>query len=223
MNKVPLKSLLYLSIVVYLLLLAGCGNSPTKTPAITPTLRNSDTPTLDATSTPTHTLAPTATPTSTVTPTATAKPTKTITPTPDCQVSNGEWQSKETSGGLVINGPLLTFTVRNCKITSWEIWSYPLPGELFFHESERPVAISANQFVLEIRFYGSAFSLSGTFDTDNNRQRKARISQGIFRFWRSLAQGCFTPLDCSASRLVWSNLVVQSWLVEKLVDKTGGA
>jgi hypothetical protein len=137
------------------------------------------TPTPTATNTQTSTPTPTSTSTLTLTPTLTSTPitmeNATIAPTPACIMKSGEWNSNETSGAFGLPIPIFTFTVHNCRITSWEIWAYPLPGELLWWEGASPILITDDSFSVDVDTGMGIFTLQGNFDAEGS-------SSGVLKF-----------------------------------------
>ena len=121
------------------------------------------------------TLTPTAT--NTATPTSTPPPTATRTPTPlpTCQAKPGNWKSSESSGAFGTSSPMLTFTVRNCAITAWEIWTFPAPGELLWWPGTSSIPILAEAFSQAEDTGMGVFIFEGVFDSPTT-------SHGILKF-----------------------------------------
>ncbi len=180
------------TVVICSFLSAGCKITPTPIASPTSTPEPTATPvptrTLTATSTPTATATSTTTSTATSTSTKTAKPTSTITPTPACLASNGKWDSLETNQSGY-PGHILTFTVSNCQITSWEIWTYPLPGELLFWTENTPIPITGDQFTHAEATEGGTFTLAGAFNSANTSHGTLYFPKGFSVF------GTIVPKD----------------------------
>jgi hypothetical protein len=163
--KIKLQITVFLSLLS-ILILPACGPGQLFGPTLTPT--------------PTSTSTPTLTPTPTITPTATA--THTASPTPACLAANGNWESKETSdffGGRV---PILTFVVSNCEITSWEIRTYPVPGELLTWQGTFALSITDNQFAHNEDTGMGIFSLEGIFDSATSSHGTLNFPKGFSVF-----------------------------------------
>ena len=171
-------------------MISACAPGQLFGPTFTPTSTLTFTPTLTLTPTPTFTLTPTFTPTNTATPT--------VTPTPACQAVNGEWVSNETSSGFGLPVPILTFTVRSCAITSWAIWTYPLPGELLFWPGTSIIAITDNQFVHdEDTGGGGIFTLEGFFDSETSSHGTIKFPKGFDVFGAILTKDVSIPWTAS--------------------------
>ena len=140
-------------VLIFCLLITACGPGEMFGPTLTPTPTQTSTPTL----------TPTPLPTSTSTPSATPSPTATLS----CSVKNGKWTSNEKTDGF-LPGPILTFVVKDCKITTIEIWSYPAPGELYMAEIAGPLTIVDNKFTLEQDDGGGVYTFEGTFDSETS-------------------------------------------------------
>ena len=152
--------------------LAACGPGQLLGPTLTPTPTNTSTPTL----TPTSTL--TLTPTLTSTPAATA----TITASA-CLAASGKWQSHEISESFGMPMPILTFTVGNCNITSWEIWIFPVPRELLFWQGSSTIPIADEQFFQDEDTGMGIFSFEGIFDSTVTSHGMFKFPKGLFCLW----------------------------------------
>jgi hypothetical protein len=153
-------------LLVAIPLLSACGAGQAFGPTITPTATLTSTPTI------TPTLTRTPTPTLTLTPTVTL--TSSPSPTSACLAQNGTWQSAETSG---VFGAMLTFNVNDCKVVSWQIWVFPLPGELLMSDDTNygSLPIIDEKFSHEDSSENGVFSMTGIFDS-------ARASHGTLDF-----------------------------------------
>ncbi|MBI5353018.1 MAG: hypothetical protein HZB50_10300 [Chloroflexi bacterium] len=151
--------------------LTACGPGQLFGPTLTPTPTN--TPTSTLTPTPTLTLVPTLT----STPTATA--TITASPMPACLATSGKWQSKETSESFGVPSPILTFTVSNCQITSWEIWIFPVPGELLWWQGTSTISIAEEQFSQDEDTGMGIFSFEGIFDSAISSHGTLKFPKGF--------------------------------------------
>ena len=189
-----MKKIVSIAIVICLLPLTGCAMSSARTPFPTETSHPTTPPPPSATLSPTSSSTATFTTTSTATSTSTktAKPTSTITPTPACLASNGKWESLETNQSGY-PGHILTFTVSNCKITSWEIWTYPLPGELLFWTENTPIPITDDQFTVDEDTEGGTFTFAGVFDTAVSSHGKLNIPKGFSVFGAILPKQVIIP------------------------------
>lgn len=164
-----MKTPISIAIALCLLLSSGCGLAPLAPPASTaapsPTATLTRTPLPTASFTPSATPSPTATPTSTSTPTTAITFTPAPTAAPACRVQNGEWGSQQTVFSFGTASRLLTFTVRDCAITSWVIWVFPLPGELLWWTGVAAIPIVENRFSHQEDTGGGGFTLAGSFDS----------------------------------------------------------
>jgi hypothetical protein len=141
------------------LFVSACGPGQLFGPTIT------STPTNTPTSTPT--LTPTIPPTNTPRTTATPRPTATPSPTPDlsCGIGNGKWETNEIVTAFAPT-PMITFVVKDCKVTQVEITSFPAPGELFWWQLENSIPIQGKTFThTQTDAFGS-FTFEGTFDSE---------------------------------------------------------
>lgn len=140
-----------------------------------------------------------ASPTETLTSTALPKPTSTsvvsdsiLIPTSTCLVSSGNWESKETLDSFGAKSPILTFTVSNCEITAWEIWVFPLPGELLFWQGSAVIPIIDGQFTqAESEVNNGVFVFKGTFDSTTTSSGTLEFPKGFSVF------GSIVPKDVS--------------------------
>ncbi len=168
-----MKIALSIAMLFCLLVLSGCSilasEPPTPTATTLPTDTPSPTTTTTPTSSPTATFTPTATETATLTPTflptATSTLTKTASPTPACLAANGTWESEETVSSFGMSTPILTFSVLSCRITTWEIWTYPAPGELLWWTGSSSISITDDQFTYDEDTGDGIFTLEGLFDS----------------------------------------------------------
>jgi hypothetical protein len=143
-------------LAAFSLLATSCGPGQLFGPTLTPT----STPTLTPTITPSPTIMPS--PTSTLTPTAAPS----LTPTPSCAVKSGKWVSNEMVNAF-LEGPLLTFSVKNCQVTQVQIVSFPAPGELFWMPIDTPIPLQGTTFSYTDTSGMGEYTLEGTFDTES--------------------------------------------------------
>ncbi|MEW5867915.1 MAG: hypothetical protein AB1894_01460 [Chloroflexota bacterium] len=120
-------------------------------------------------------------------------PTKTITPTPACQVKNGKWGSKWTVLSLGSASHTLTFTVYNCTIISWVIWTFPLPGELLWWTGLDAIPIIDNQFSHEEDTGDGVFTLAGSFDSATSSHGTLFFPKGFSVFGAILTKDVTFP------------------------------
>jgi hypothetical protein len=66
-----------------------------------------------------------------------------------------------------LEGPLLTFVVKNCQVTQVEIWSFPAPGELFWTQIDTPIPLQGTTFSYTDTSGMGEYTLEGTFDTED--------------------------------------------------------
>jgi hypothetical protein len=183
-TKIKLSTILLL--LVSSTFLSACGPGQLFGPTLTPTPTNTSTPTLTPT--------PTITPSPTITLTATV----TISPAPDCQAVSGNWESHETAAGF--DGPtrILTFTVSNCTITSWQIWVYPAPGELMWLFPVTTILpITDNQFVHDEDTPGGIFTFQGVFDSATSSHGTLEFPKGFSVFGTILTSDVSIPWTAS--------------------------
>lgn len=174
-----------ISLILSISFLSACGPGQLFGPTLTPTPTNTSTPTL----TPTPTL--TITPTLTSTPTATAI--ITASSTPACLAAPGKWKSNETSENFGMPGPILIFTVSNCQITSWEIWVYPLPGELLWWPGTSKISITNEPFSIDEDTGMGIFSFEGTFDSAVSSHGMLKFPKGFSVFGAVLTEDVSIP------------------------------
>jgi hypothetical protein len=155
------------SISLVILFLTSCIPlfSPIPTITILPSPTSLPSATSTATAEPTSTFTPTATQTFTPAPTHTAIATRTPTSTPElsCSVPNGKWGSKETHSGVF---QLLTFVVINCKVTTYELWAFPAPSELYWSQGSMNVEIIDDHFIFTTDEGYGTFTIEGTFESE---------------------------------------------------------
>ena len=181
-----------ISLTLLIPFLSACGPGQLFGPTLTPTSTNTSTPTL--TPTPTFTLTPTLTSTPTITATITASS------TPACLAASGKWESNETSESFGILGPIFTFTVSNCKITSWEIWIFPVPGELLWWQGTSTISITDEQFSHEEDTGMGIFSLEGVFDSAVSGHGMFKFPKGFSVFGTILTKDVSIPWTASPAK-----------------------
>ena len=187
-----MKKKYQVKIVPFILLctiLAACTPGQVFEPTITSISTKTSTPTATFTPTSTTTQTPSLTPTNTVTATAT----RMNTPTPACLAINGTWKSNETTYPW---GPILTFTVQNCAIAAWEIWTVPIPRELM-NWSGNSIAISQNQFSHGEDTGMGIFTLRGVFDSPTSSHGTLFFPKGFSIFGAVLTTDISIPWTAS--------------------------
>jgi hypothetical protein len=168
---------------------SACGPGQLFGPTLTPT--------------PTNTSTPTLTPTSTVTPSPTITPTvaSTIPPAPDCLATSGKWESHETAEGFGAPTHIFTFTVSKCKITGWEIWVFPVPGELMWWPfSSSTIPITDNQFSHAEELDGGTFTIQGVFDSATSSHGTLDFPKGFSVFGTILTDDVSIPWTASPAK-----------------------
>ncbi len=172
---------------LFLSLLSSCAPAPQQSPTLTtqPSFTSTTIPASTPTARPTNTATPTIAPSSTPTPRG--------TPTPECPAANGRWQSNEESD---FYGPILTFSVQGCQITSWEIWVFPLPGELVYWTGGGITLTDASFKHVENSEMGS-FTLQGQFDAPTSSYGSLFFPRGFSIFGTILKKDVTIPWTAS--------------------------
>jgi hypothetical protein len=168
--------------ILFSAVLSACGPGQLLGPTLTPTPTN------------TATQSPTFTPTITFTPTSTPTFAPTDTPAPACMPINGEWKSNETSKPW---GPILTFTIRDCKIVSLQIWTYPVPGELMPWSGTTDIVISEDQFSHDVVTETGTFTIQGAFDSPTSGHGSFFFQKGFSVFGTILTKDVSIPWTAS--------------------------
>lgn len=178
--KINLASIAIIFLMLTFIAVSGCSiivPRTTFTPTATPTELATLTPS------PTFTLTPSQTPTSTYTPTSTSTltelPTRTPTVTVSCLPGAGKWQSHEQSSGI-FPARLLTFQVIACKAGDFEVWAFPLPGELYLMMPDGYVPIRENKFAYEKAEGEGSVIVAGEFTSPTTCQGTITFTKGFF-------------------------------------------
>ncbi len=165
-------------LTLFSLFLSACGPGQLLGPTLTPTPTRTSTPT--STSTLTLTPTPTLTYTPTITPSAAS--TRTNTPAPACLAANGIWKTNETLSSPFPQIPILTFIVKNCAVTYWEIWVFPVPGELLYRTGTTSIPVSEDRFPHDENTGWGVFTLEGTFDSSTSAHGSLFFPKGFSIF-----------------------------------------
>ena len=93
--------------------------------------------------------------------------------------------------------PMLTFTVRDCKITAWQIWTFPIPHELLFWEGTSAISINGNQFTHDEKMDLGTFTIAGTFDSAATSHGTIFVPKGFSVFGSIVTEDVTLPWTAS--------------------------
>jgi len=96
----------------------------------------------------------------------------------NCNVTNGIWNSIETIEAYESKVPIISLVIKNCQIIGWEIWTYPLPWELFSWMEPSNIPIIDNSVAWEVESDYGTFYITGLFTSQTNSHGIILIPKG---------------------------------------------